>query len=64
MFSLFSNKSINNFVVRVVLSVWMLAAVSIRLRVNIYEPFTSFLEVYDMWPPMILLQELKLWIGF
>ncbi|HCU80895.1 MAG: hypothetical protein CL789_04435 [Chloroflexi bacterium] len=58
------NKSINNFVVHVVLSIWMLAAVSIRLRVNIYEPLTNFLKVHGLWPPMVLLQELKLWIGF
>ncbi|SVD13061.1 uncharacterized protein METZ01_LOCUS365915 [marine metagenome] len=61
---MFSYKLINNFVVRVVLSIWMLAAVSIRLRVNIYEPFTNFLKVYGLWPSMIWLQDIKLWIGF
>ena len=65
MLSLFSNnKLINNFVVRVVLSVWMLAAVSIRLRVNIYEPFTNILKVYGLWPPMVLWHDLKLLVGF
>ena len=61
---MFSNKLIDNFLVRTMLSVWMLVAVSIRLRVNIYEPFTNFLRAYGLWPSIELLQNLKILIGF
>ncbi len=61
---MFSNKLIDNFLVRVMLSLWMLVAVSIRLRVNIYEPFTKLLRVYGLWSPTELLQNLQVLIGF
>ncbi len=45
--------------VRLFLTVWMLAAVSFRLRVNIYEPFTNALSAWGLWPPDDLIQLLQ-----
>ena len=46
-------------VVRVFLIAWMIAAVSFRLRVNLYAPFTNALTDWGFWPPTELMQLLQ-----
>ena len=54
---------LNKVLVRVALSVWMLAAVSFRLRMNVYAPMTSTLRAWGFWPPTDLMQLVQSLIG-
>jgi len=49
--------------VRVILAAFMLAAVSFRLRVNVYKPITTVLHAWGLWLPTDLMQSLQSWIG-